>query len=269
MTENNSKKGNSHNKISTYLENKLPEKLTDEEELYKLARFVAILTIAGLFLTYLYSLDLDMRFARRQVGKQTNTLLQTTSVNPSFHPYGIWIPEETDGAIEIREQLQKLGFEQIGNQKNAYVIREISATREKTIDTYINSLREEGKVIHTSPSTLLFEINGEPHAVDIVPACVGWVGLFAVISLMIAYPAVKWEKRVLGMLIAAPLMHFMNLVRLSTTIYSGWRYGTTVLEIVHSTLWRTLLIFWALFLWIMWLKYIVEPDEEKEKHREN
>jgi exosortase/archaeosortase family protein len=94
--------------------------------------------------------------------------------------------------------------------------------------------------------------------VRIIPECVGWMGVFAVVALILAYPAVEWKKRMLGLIVFIPLMYFVNILRLTTTIFAGYHYGMDVFDFVHSFLWKTVLIGFALLFWILWLHFIVD-----------
>ena len=106
-----------------------------------------------------------------------------------------------------------------------------------------------------------FIIAGDELQVEIIPECVGWMGLFAIVALILAYPTVEWRKRMIGLILFIPLMYLVNILRLTTTIYAGYHYGMGVFEFVHSFLWKTVLIGFALLFWILWLYFIV--DEKK------
>jgi exosortase/archaeosortase family protein len=88
---------------------------------------------------------------------------------------------------------------------------------------------------------------------------VGWIGFFAVSALILAYPRKTLRSKLFGVAIALPLMYVMNILRLGTTLASWYYGGARVLDFTHDLLWRTVLIFWALALWLFWVKYISVP----------
>lgn len=249
-------------KIKKRLVGKIPVKIQEEEKLADLGRFVAVLTVASVLLFYISSLNLEMSFSRRQVALQTNGILRTAGVNSEFYRHSITIPEDSKALPEASERFGNLGMTRV-RKKGSYqfLADSLHPQRERILNQYVGNLREEGYRVYTSPS-LIYVRNGESNfksfQVDIIPECVGWIGLFAVIALIIAYPGATWRERFLGTILAVPLMHLMNLIRLTTTIYAGWSQGIAFLNIVHDFLWKTLLIFWALFLWIIWVKFIVK-----------
>ena len=103
--------------------------------------------------------------------------------------------------------------------------------------------------------------------VEIVQECVGWLGLFAVAALILAYPRVPWGKRVFGLAFALPIMYIINLLRVFTTLYLGYHHGQEVFEFVHSVLWKTLLVGFALLIWWLWLKFVVDAKETPKRKK--
>ena len=92
----------------------------------------------------------------------------------------------------------------------------------------------------------------------IVNECVGWMGIFAVTALILAYPGVSWKKRAKGILVAVPTLYAVNLMRLVTTFSAGYYFGSGALYFTHDLLWRTVLIIFALLFWSAWIYFSVE-----------
>lgn len=231
----------------------------NEEELSKIARFVIVIVLASLLLAYLSSLNLEMKFARRQVAQHTNTVLHGMGINSYFYDHSVKVPKSSNLLPKIDIQLTNLGMEEVKTEDSLHFLSgSLHPKRERVLNSYLQKVRSQGYRVYYSPATIMIPRKGGPLQVDIIPECVGWLGLFAVIALIIAYPEASWRERILGISISIPLMYLMNLIRLSTTIYAGWAQGIDLLNVVHDVLWKTLLIFWALLLWIVWIKFIVE-----------
>ncbi len=240
----------------------IPDKLSEKQELYNLTRFTAILAIAAIALFYLSSLNLKMEFTRRQVAIQTTGVLQLTGINSSFYPHSAMIPKNSEALPEARQKFLNLGFREIPRENTTqFLSGPLHPQKQEVYNSYVQNLKEQGNRIYTSPAMITIQNPRKgikPFQVNLVPECVGWIGMFAVIALIIAYPDADKKERFLGIILSIPLIHLMNIVRLSTTIYAGWSMGKQTLHLVHDVLWKTILIIWALILWIIWIKYIVE-----------
>jgi len=144
-------------------------------------------------------------------------------------------------------------------------------------NTHPNMHFEEKLVAeHTSYLLNLVGINAQVNAVSsdviiktgwletkIIPACVGWFGLFAVSALIIAYPA-SIKKKATGLIISLPIMYTVNILRLTTTISIGYYKGLRALAFVHDFLWKTVLVTSAFALWLLWIWFIVEKKTMKD-----
>ena len=244
----------------------LAKKAQEDQALKDLARFVVILTLAAILLNAMTSMNPEMIHSRRHVAQQTNRVLQTLTLNSEYYPYFVQANTNSPNYQQLEQKLSELDFTTTGNtETRQFKAETIPQENQEEYYGYIRNL-EKDPLIYSSPATIA--ITGEQNFyVDIVPECVGWIGLFAVIALIVAYPHATKKERTLGILITAPLMYLMNIFRVTTTIYSGWRWGIPVLEVVHGVLWKTLMVIWALFLWIMWTKYIVERTNKKATNK--
>ncbi|MFW5902588.1 MAG: exosortase/archaeosortase family protein [archaeon] len=241
-------------------------KLNKKQELYKISKFASTLALFAILLVFISSLNLEMRFPRRQVARQTNAVLQLGGMDTQFYENSVIIPMNSPILPEATERLTDLGMKEREIEgARQFLSESMRPNDEKILNYYTNNLKKQGHRIYTTPSLIDVNKRAEPFQIDVVPECVGWIGMFAIIALILAYPDAKKREKFLGIVMALPLIHLMNLVRLSTTIYAGWNYGIKFLDFVHDFLWRTLLIFWALLLWLIWIKYIVNEEDEKEK----
>ncbi len=240
------------------------EKIQEKEKIIKIAKFASVLALAAILMSFISSLNLEMRFPRRQVAMHTNAVLQASSVDTQFYEHSIIIPEDSPVLEDASEKLTRIGMEERDIEgSRQFLATSLHPEDENIVDEYTKNLRAQGHIVYTSPALIDIQGTDEPFQVDIIPECVGWIGMFAIVSLIIAYPDANKKDKFLGIVLSIPLVHLMNIVRLSTTIYAGWARGIQFLDLVHDFLWRTLLIIWALLLWIIWIKYIAGEDEEE------
>ncbi len=165
---------------------------------YEAARFIVILSIAGMLLGILNYYNPDMSFEKKIVAEHTVLLLNTAGVKASTITAG-------------------------------------------------------GKVM----------IITKWLEVEIIPACVGWIGLFAVSALIIAYPA-RLKKKLFGLALALPAMYTVNILRLFTTVIIGYYKGINALAFAHNFLWKTTLILSAFIIWVAWIWFVVEEKKLKD-----
>lgn len=235
------------------------KRLQDEDKVRDLARFVIVLTVAALLLNFVSSAGLNMTEPRRHVAQQTNGFIQFLGVNSTLYRHSVVVPGNSQKLLKAREKLVEIGLTKSGHEAGEqFLASSLPPASEEVLGEYLNSLEEQGYTVHYSPA-LLGVWGEEKFQVDVVPECVGWIGLFAVVALIVAYPHADWKDRVLGVALTVPLMYMVNLFRLTTTIYAGWTWGTPVMEVVHGLLWKVLLITCALVLWIAWIRLVVEP----------
>ena len=219
--------------------------------------FVGVLALASIVLTALLAVRPDMTFEQREVGKHTSLMLSLVGVQNTFYEYTVRVSVLNSNAKEIGLRLENLGFEKTYWQGGtSYKKDKLHPDDEKIVDAYTNNLIANGHIVYVVKS--LIGIDGRNFEAEIVPECVGWLGFFAVVSLILAYPKIAWRKRVTGILIALPLMYAMNIARLTTSIYSAFVGGVAFFDFTHDFLWKTSLVAWALILWLFWIHYIAE-----------
>lgn len=236
--------------------------LERERILYDLAYFVVVLTLAALILSYVMEVRPEMVFERQSVAYHTSAVLNILGVDSLTYENIVRISVENPEKEEISNVLSWYGFEErqyFGGIE--FRAQKLHPDSEEIVDAYLSGLKEQGLPIYVSKATVFVETGEYTIEADIVPECVGWIGIFAISALIIAYPRVPRKKRFIGLVIAWPLMYMMNIARVSTTIYAGFSAGPGVLDFTHDFLWRTVLIVWALILWVFWIYFIV--DEKK------
>jgi exosortase/archaeosortase family protein len=238
-----------------------------ERFLTDLLYFVTVLALAGVFLSAWVELRPEQIFEQREVAKHTAGLLGLFGLKAEVYEWSVKIPNENVQQKAIVEKLMVFGFKASEYKAGiALKVKSLNRDDERIAELYLLELMRQGLPLYVSKAMIAIDISTE---VDIVPECVGWLGLFAVCALILAYPRVPWRKRAIGWLIALPLMYLMNLVRLSTSTYVAWTAGLPAFDFTHDLLWKSSLILWALFIWLVWIFYIVKanksPTETKTK----
>lgn len=226
------------------------------EALLDILSFIAVLAIAAILLNFFLAVRPSMDFERREVAKHTSFFLNIFGVNSQVYDWSIKIPYQNPELENISSRLLVLGFE-----KNVYEngiglkAAHLHPETEKIVDIYVLELMKKGLPVYVSKATIVLDDGFEA---EIIPECVGWMGLFAVTALILAYPRVHWKKRLTGLFISWPLMHLMNILRLTVSLYTAHAVGLKAFEFTHDFLWKTVLLIWALCLWMFWIFFIVE-----------
>lgn len=85
---------------------------------------------------------------------------------------------------------------------------------------------------------------------SIVPACTGLFTTAIFLSAVLALPS-SWKQKLSGALWGIMGILAFNWVRIVTLLLIG-AYIPDALDFMHLVVWRSLLIFFALFLWLRW-----------------
>jgi exosortase/archaeosortase family protein len=96
--------------------------------------------------------------------------------------------------------------------------------------------------------------------VKVIPACSAWVGMAAIIALILAFPGGSKKGKLYGVVLAVTLLYVVNIVRLASTISLTSWYGLWVFNLLHIFLWREAMIGIALVGWVGWLKWLAKMD---------
>jgi exosortase/archaeosortase family protein len=89
--------------------------------------------------------------------------------------------------------------------------------------------------------------------VEISMDCTGWKSFYALFALAIATPGIKTKKKFLFIFFALPLLFFVNIGRIVTTIYLSLIEPESF-AFVHNFLWQWGLILAILGVWVLWLR---------------
>jgi exosortase/archaeosortase family protein len=94
------------------------------------------------------------------------------------------------------------------------------------------------------------DILSNEFGISVVTACTGLfvTGLF--LAAVAAFPA-SWRARLAGAGIGVAGLFVLNVVRLASLYYVG-RYWPSALDVVHQLVWQSLVIAFAVALWLLW-----------------
>ncbi len=235
---------------------------SSEEKLNNLLQFAAILAISAILLNYLMATHRDMTFEKRAIGSQVNFMLNLIGINSSFYEQVVRInnyPEKNQTIMQLSRYLDE---KKEANGQVELRAKHIHPDDEKIIKEYIKKEQSKGNPIYYSPSYVITTGKLGETQVEIIPECIGWIGLFAIASLILATPGIALRKKTKAILAALPIMYLVNLLRLTTTIYIGTKAGETALQFTHDILWRIILIGTALIIWLAW--YIKNKPEKSK-----
>ena len=87
---------------------------------------------------------------------------------------------------------------------------------------------------------------------EIIPACTGLFSTSIFLAAVLAYPSTA-KSKLLGLAIGVFGILALNWLRIVSLLVIGahWR---PAFEFTHLVVWRSLVIFFALFLWLFWVK---------------
>lgn len=103
--------------------------------------------------------------------------------------------------------------------------------------------------------------------IEIIKDCVGWKSFLAVSGLVFAVRGVGFQKRLIGVLFAVPLIYAGNVVRIFSSIYLTTVFGFESFEVIHGILWQGGMIALILGIWIFWLDRIAGVKSVNVKKR--
>lgn len=95
--------------------------------------------------------------------------------------------------------------------------------------------------------------------VSIEAACNGVEAMIILFAALMAFPA-TWRQRLVGLAIGMVAIQALNLVRIISLFYLG-QWDKDWFEFFHLYLWQMLIILDALFVWLLWLRWIVREKQ--------
>lgn len=108
-----------------------------------------------------------------------------------------------------------------------------------------DAVQSQGKVIWSTETGF---------GVSIEAACNGVEAMIILFAALMAFPA-TWKQRMVGLLIGTIAIQALNLVRIISLFYLG-QWDKDWFEFFHLYLWQMLIILDALFVWLLWLRWI-------------
>ncbi|MCS6902820.1 MAG: exosortase H [Candidatus Bipolaricaulota bacterium] len=109
-------------------------------------------------------------------------------------------------------------------------------------------LGANGQAIGTVVTSKIF-------SAEIITECTAIFPLMIFLAAVIAYPS-GWKKKLWGILLGVPAILFVNLIRLVTLFYIGYWFPS-VFETAHLLVWQSLIIFFAVLFWLIWVELFV------------
>ena len=97
-------------------------------------------------------------------------------------------------------------------------------------------------------------------AVSIQPGCNGVEAMICLTAAIIAFPA-SWKHKLYGLLFGFLAIQALNIVRIISLFYL-LQWNKDWFEWAHLYLWQALIILDALIVFIIWVRYLPEPNEE-------
>ncbi len=98
-------------------------------------------------------------------------------------------------------------------------------------------------------------ITGGNFAVDIENGCNGVEALIIFLSATLSFPA-PWAARIGGLAIGIVGIQFINLIRVIALFLTGV-YFPSFFDSSHTVVWQTIVILFAVLLWIFWAQRFV------------
>ncbi len=94
---------------------------------------------------------------------------------------------------------------------------------------------------------------------EIITECTAIFPIMIFLAAVIAYPS-GWKKKLWGILLGVPAILFVNLIRLVTLFYIGYWFPS-VFETAHLLVWQSLIIFFAVLFWLIWVELFVHRGQ--------
>lgn len=94
---------------------------------------------------------------------------------------------------------------------------------------------------------------------EIITECTAIFPIMIFLAAVIAYPS-GWKKKLWGIVLGVPAILFVNLIRLVTLFYIGYWFPS-VFEAAHLLVWQSLIIFFAVLFWLIWVELFVHRGQ--------
>jgi len=102
-------------------------------------------------------------------------------------------------------------------------------------------------------------VSSKIFSAEIIAECTAIFPIMIFLAAVIAYPC-TWKKKLLGMALGVPAILFINLIRLVSLFYIGYWFPNWF-ETAHLLVWQSLIIFFAVLLWLVWAELFAHRHE--------
>jgi exosortase H (IPTLxxWG-CTERM-specific) len=103
-------------------------------------------------------------------------------------------------------------------------------------------------------------VYGNGFAVDIENGCNGIEALIIFLSATLSFPA-SWKARLTGLVLGVIGIQLVNLVRVVALFLTGV-YFLPLFDDSHTVVWQTVVILFAVLLWIFWAQRYATPPRQ-------
>lgn len=98
-------------------------------------------------------------------------------------------------------------------------------------------------------------VSSKIFSAEIITECTAIFPIMIFLAAVIAYPS-GWRKKLWGIALGVPAILFVNLIRLVSLFYIGYWFPS-VFETAHLLVWQSLIIFFAVLFWLVWVELFV------------
>jgi archaeosortase B (VPXXXP-CTERM-specific) len=102
-------------------------------------------------------------------------------------------------------------------------------------------------------------VTSKVFSAEIITECTAIFPIMIFLAAVIAYPS-DWKKKLWGIALGVPAILFVNLIRLVSLFYIGYWFPS-VFETAHLLVWQSLIIFFAVLFWLIWVELFVHRGQ--------
>lgn len=103
------------------------------------------------------------------------------------------------------------------------------------------------------------EVQNPIFPVEIIWECTGITPISLLLASVLAYPC-PWRRKLIGLGLGLPALVAINTVRIVSLIYIGGHFPRAF-DTAHVLVWQTLMIFFTVILWLVWILRFVDRRE--------
>jgi len=112
-----------------------------------------------------------------------------------------------------------------------------------------------GANVRVSGST----VRSSVYTLKVINECTAVMPAVLFVAAVMAYPC-RWRSKLLGVLLGLPAIALINVVRLVSLCYVG-RYYPEAFDTAHLLVWQSLIVFFAMLIWIVWATVLARGHE--------